>query len=206
MMVRSATVAAYRARVLSLLVALNVLGGCASAPVGPAASTEAASSDATPVAPGATAVKTATRAEPESEPQAESRPELPAAGLRAAQEAFDRGDHVAAMHEWESVAVNAASARDRAHALLGMLTLRVLPSSTLVDPRAAEALMAGFEQHVRENSLRDEFGLDVALLRALLVHGRELATLRNSNRALRADLAARDALIRKLRALSVGGN
>lgn len=204
MMAHSAAVAAHRARVLSLLVALNVLGGCASAPVGPAASTEAASSDATPVAPVATAVKTATRGEPE--PHTGPRPELPAAGLRAAQEAFDRGDHVAAMHEWESVAVNAASARDRAHALLGMLTLRVLPSSTLVDPRAAEALMAGFEQHVRENSLHDEFGLDIALLRTLLVHGRELATLRNSNRALRADLAARDALIRKLRALSVGGN
>lgn len=205
-MARSATPAAHQVRVLSLLVALNVLGGCAGAPVERTASTEAAS-DATPVTPVATAVKMATRAEPESEPpQAESQLELPAAGLRAAQEAFDRGDHVAAMHEWEGVAANAASARDRAHALLGILTLRVLPSSTLVDPRTAEALIAEFEQHVRKNSLHDEFGLDIALLRTLLAHGRELATLRDANRTLSADLAARDALIRKLRALSVEGN
>ncbi len=200
MIPRSAASAAHRTRVLSLLLALNVVGGCATAPMELPPSTEMPSATM-PVAPLPTAVKMAGHAEAEPERQPEPR----AAGLHAAQEALDRGDYVAAMREWESVAAGAPSARDRAHALLGMVMLRVLPSSTLVDPRAAEVVIAEFERHVRENVLRDEFGIDIALLHVLAARERELAALRDANRTLSADLAAREALIRKLRALSVDG-
>ena len=124
--------------------------------------------------------------------------------LHAAQEAFDQGDYAVAMREWESVATGTASPRERAQALLGMALLRVLPASVFTDPQAAESLLGEFERHVREHALRDEFGVDVVILRALASSARELATLHRENRALRSDLAAREELIRKLRALSVG--
>lgn len=124
--------------------------------------------------------------------------------LHAAQEAFDQGDYAVAMREWESVATGTASPRERAQALLGMALLRVLPASVFTDPQAAESLLGEFERHVREHALHDEFGVDVVILRALASSARELATLHRENRALRSDLAAREELIRKLRALSVG--
>lgn len=181
-------------RLAAVACALGALAACASAPV------------PQPQAPRAKVAE-------EPEVTAEHRAPEPVAavaepapaGLQAALAAFERGDHAAALRAWEEVAAQSPSARERAHALLGMVLLRVLPSSALADPQEAAALVARLEQHVNDGGLRAEFVVELELLRLLAARERELATARDANRALGAELAARENLIRKLRALSVDG-
>lgn len=184
-------------RAVVLLLLAGLLGGCAAVPVEPAPP-EASIAVQEPAAARAESVTEA------SEPR-DARPDPAAPGLQAALEALERNDHAAAMQAWEDVLEQAASAEDQARALLGMVLLRLLPSSAFSDPQAAGSLVDRFDRHVREHGLRREFVAEVELLRLLLARERDLQVLRASNRALSADLEARDNLIRKLRALSVDG-
>ncbi len=181
-------------RLAAVACALGALAACASAPV------------PQPQAPRVKVVEepelTAEHGAPE--PVAAVAEPVPA-GLQAALAAFERGDHAAALRAWEEVAARSTSTREVAHALLGMVLLRVLPSSALLDPREEAALVARLEQHVNDAGLRTEFAVELELLRLLAARERDLATTREANRALGAELAARENLIRKLRALSVDG-
>ena len=137
------------------------------------------------------------------QPPAEAPRALPT-DLQLAQAAFDRGDHAVALQTWEKVLAAEPSVGDGVRARLGIMLLRLSPSSALADRRAAGTLLAELEREVRDNGLYDEFALDMALLRALMSQESEITKLAESNQALRAELAAREALIRKLRELSSG--
>lgn len=182
-------------RAATLLFLAWLLGGCVAVPVEPAPP----ETSIVLQEPAALGAEPATEAvEPRDE-----RPDPAVTGLQAALEALERNDHAAAMQAWEDVLEQAPSAEDQARAMLGMVLLRLLPSSAFADPQAAGSLVERFDRHVREHGLRREFVAEVELLRLLLVRERDLQVLRASNRALNADLEARDNLIRKLRALSV---
>ena len=125
--------------------------------------------------------------------------------LRQALAAFERGDHKTALLFYERVLGRAEDPRVQLRALMCMAMLRMMPSSKVADPKAAAIVVREFEKRVRENDLRHEFFGEFELLRMLAARESELRALRDTNRKLDAQLAAKDELVRQLRALSVDG-
>ena len=125
--------------------------------------------------------------------------------LRQASAAWERGDHKSALLFYERVLGRATEPRDQVRALIGMATLRLAPSSAVAAAAAAAVVMRELEMRLAAHELRHEFFAQVELLRLLQAREAEMQALRESNRKLAAQLAAKDELVRQLRALSVDG-
>jgi len=125
--------------------------------------------------------------------------------LRQASAAWERGDHKSALLFYERVLGRATEPRQQVRALIGMAALRMAPSSGVADAAAAAVVMRELEMRLAAHELRHEFFAQVELLRLLQAREGEMQALRESNRKLAAQLAAKDELVRQLRALSVDG-
>ena len=126
--------------------------------------------------------------------------------LRQAATAWERGDHKSALLFYERVLGRATEPREQVRALIGMATLRLTPASKVEDAAAAGVVMRELELRLAASELRHEFFAQVELLRLLQSHAGEVQALRDANRKLSADLAAKNELVRQLRALSVGAD
>ena len=125
--------------------------------------------------------------------------------LRQASAAWERGDHKSALLFYERVLGRAAQPRDQVRALIGMATLRLMPSSKVADSAAAAVVLRELDLRLAAHDLRHEYYGQLALLRLLQAREGEMQALRESNRKLAAQLAAKEELVRQLRALSVDG-
>ena len=81
-----------------------------------------------------------------------------------------------------------------------------MPASKVEDAAAAGVVMRELERRLAGSELRHEFFAQVELLRLLQAHADVMQALRETNRKLSADLAAKNELVRQLRALSVGAD
>ncbi len=126
--------------------------------------------------------------------------------LRQASAAWERGDHQSALLFYERVLGRAGEPRDQVRALIGMAALRLVPASTVADATAAAVVMRELDLRLAEHELHHEYFVQRELLRLLQAREGEMRALRESNRKLAAQLAAKDALVRQLRALSVDGD
>ena len=104
-----------------------------------------------------------------------------------------------------SVLGRAEQPREQVRALIGMATLRLMPSSKVADSAAAAVVMRELDLRLAAHELRHEFHAQLELLRLLQAREGEMQALRESNRKLAAQLAAKEELVRQLRALSVDG-
>ena len=125
--------------------------------------------------------------------------------LRQASAAWERGDHKSALLFYERVLGRAEQPREQVRALIGMATLRLMPSSKVADSAAAAVVMRELDLRLAAHELRHEFHAQLELLRLLQAREGEMQALRESNRKLAAQLAAKEELVRQLRALSVDG-
>lgn len=125
--------------------------------------------------------------------------------LRQASAAWERGDHKSALLFYERVLGRAEQPREQVRALIGMATLRLMPSSKVADSAAAAVVMRELDLRLAAHELRHEFHAQLELLRLLQTREGEMQALRESNRKLAAQLAAKEELVRQLRALSVDG-
>ena len=125
--------------------------------------------------------------------------------LRQAAAAWERGDHQSALLLYERVLGRATEPRDQVRALIGMATLRLMPSSKVADAAAAAVVMRELDLRLAAHDLRHEYYAQLELLRLLQAREGEMQALRESNRKLAAQLKAKDELVRQLRALSVDG-
>lgn len=171
-----------------------VLAGCQGVPP------EAPAPEPAPVARPAAAPATLPDAVPE---QVAEDYEM---ALRQAATAWERGDHKSALLFYERVLGRAAAPREQVRALIGMATLRLMPASKVEDAVAAGVVMRELDRRLAGSDLRHEFFAQVELLRLLQAHAGEMQALRETNRKLSADLAAKNELVRQLRALSVGAD
>jgi len=126
--------------------------------------------------------------------------------LREALAALDRNDHEAAMLSYERVLARAEDPRDQVRALISLAMLRMLPSSSVVDMEAATIVMEELDRRIQAHDLRAEFFGEIDLLRLLRDKDARRRALEGANEKLRGDLAAKDDLIRQLRALTVEGD
>ena len=129
-------------------------------------------------------------------------PEL-APELRAAWMAFKAGDYERAMLGYEHIAGNAGDPRMQIRALISLAMIRLLPSSKMHDADAARVVLDELDKRIGQSALRYEFFGELELLEMVASQDAALAAERNRVARLRKDLAARDELIRQLRALSV---
>jgi hypothetical protein len=166
--------------------ALNLLLIFALVP-GPATSLAVAAPEA--AAPGA--------------PAARPFPEDFDALLRESWRALRMGDSERAMLGYERVLARADDSRVQVRALISIAIARLLPSSSAFDPEAGQLAMEELERRIRLYGLEQEFFGQVELLRLVASQDRELKSLREGNARLKKDLAARDRLLKELRALSV---
>lgn len=125
--------------------------------------------------------------------------------LRQAGAAWERGDHKSALLFYERVLGRATEPHDQVCALIGMATLRLMPSSQVADAAAGAVVMRELDLRLAAHDLRHEYYGQLALLRLLQAREGEMQALRESNRKLAAQLKAKDELVRQLRALSVDG-
>lgn len=123
--------------------------------------------------------------------------------LRESWRALRMGDSERAMLGYERVLARADDSRVQVRALICIATARLLPSSSAFDAQAGQLAMEELERRIRLYGLEQEFFGQVDLLRLVASQERELRTLREGNRRLKRDLAARDRLVEELRALSV---
>lgn len=125
------------------------------------------------------------------------------ATLRQAWEALRAGDYEGAMFAYERVLARADDADQQIRALICLAMVRLVPSSKVQDPEAARIVLAELERRIDLYGLRYAYFGEVELLRLLAEQGKQLDQLRDERARLRKELAARDALIAQLRALSV---
>lgn len=123
--------------------------------------------------------------------------------LSEAWRALRMGDSERAMLGYERVLARADDSRVQVRALISIAIARLLPSSSAFDPEAGQLAMEELERRIRLYGLEQEFFGQVELLRLVASQDRELKSLREGNRRLKKDLAARDRLLEELRALSV---
>jgi len=126
-----------------------------------------------------------------------------ASELRAAWEAFRAGDYERARLGYERVAGRADEPRIQIRALISLAMIRLLPSSKVHDVDAARVILGELERRIEDSGLRYEFFGELELLALVAKQDAALSAERASGARLRKELAARDALIRQLRALSV---
>ena len=136
-------------------------------------------------------------------PAPASREQYYATELREAWAAFDKGDYERAMLGYERVVARAEEPRIQIRALISLAMIRMLPSSKMQDDVAARVVLDELERRIESSGLRYEFFGEIELLELLAKQDQELLTERAKSDRLRKDLAARDAVIKKLRALSV---
>ena len=184
-------------RVLPCVIALGLLAGCQSTMTG---------IDDEPA-------QTALIAAPvESRPAAEPLPAKPVSPrenyqqlLRDAYAALQRGDHVAAQQGYERVLSRTDDPRDQVRALISLAMIRLMPSSKAYDVDAAGIIMGELDRRIALHGLQYEYFGELELLQLIQKRERELGAARASAEQLRRDLAAREELIRQLRALTVDG-
>lgn len=123
--------------------------------------------------------------------------------LREALAALEQGDQQGALALYRRLLADDVPPPAQARALVCIAVLQLTPGSALKDPQAAARTLRELEQRVSTNDLAWEFSADLELLRLLQAREGDLRTLRESNRRLAAELAAKQELIRQLRALSV---
>ncbi len=123
--------------------------------------------------------------------------------LRESWRALRMGDSERAMVGYERVLARADDSRVQVRALISIAVARLLPSSSAFDPEAGQLAMQELEKRIRLYGLEQEFFGQVELLALVASQDRELRSLREANRRLKKDLAARDRLVKELRALSV---
>ena len=125
--------------------------------------------------------------------------------LRDAHAAQQRGDYATAMRGYERMLATAHDSRNQVRALISIAMIRLLPSSKVHDPVAATVVMQELQRRVTAHNLQHEFFGELELLQLLMVREKELQGLRASDARLRREIAAKEQLIRQLRALTVGG-
>jgi len=130
-------------------------------------------------------------------------PEDAQALLLEAQAALRSGNEQGALQLCDRVRGSAVPARVQAGALVCIATVRFTPGAKLADAQAGSRALAALEQLVREQDVAEQFAPAMEILRRLQSSESGARALREQNRKFEADLAARDKLIRDLRALSV---
>jgi hypothetical protein len=140
------------------------------------------------------------RAEPQAAPPQST---YYASELRAAYEAFHAGDHERAVQGYERVAGRADEPRIQIRALISLAMMRLMPSSKVHDVEAARVILGELDRRIDSAGLRYEFFGEIELLELVAKQDAALLAERAAGGRLRKELAARDALIRQLRALSV---
>lgn len=141
-------------------------------------------------------------AQPRPRPLTESREDYTAM-LRQAWEALRAGDYEGAMFAYERVLARADDSDQQIRALICLAMVRLMPSSEVHDLEAARIVLAELDRRIDLYGLRYAYFGEVELLRLLAEQGRQIDKLRDEQARLRKELAARDALIAQLRALSV---
>jgi hypothetical protein len=126
-----------------------------------------------------------------------------ASELRAAYEAYHAGDFERAVQGYERVVGRADEPRIQVRALISLAMIRLMPSSKMHDVVAARVILEELDRRIDAAGLRYEFFGEIELLELVAKQDAALVAERAAGGRLRKELAARDALIRQLRALSV---
>jgi hypothetical protein len=126
--------------------------------------------------------------------------------LRAAHAALQRGDYKQALLDYERVLGRADDPRDQIRALISVAMIRMTPSYGVNDAAAAGIVMAELERRIAKYQLQYEFFGELELLNLIRQREREWREARAVAEKLKRDLAAREELIRQLRAVTVEGN
>jgi hypothetical protein len=172
-----------------------VLGGCAGTPA--VVNMLGESGDATPSMTGPAPSRA------RGAPARAASDSYYATELRSAYMAFASGDYERAMLGYERVVGRAEEPRIQIRALICLAMIRTLPSSKMHDAVAASVILDELERRIEASGLRYEFFGELELLELVVKQDAALLAERANTTRLRKDLAARDAVIKKLRALSV---
>jgi hypothetical protein len=126
--------------------------------------------------------------------------------LRNAHAALQRGDYQQALLDYERVLGRADDPRDQIRALISVAKIRLTPSYGVNDAAAAGIVLAELDRRIAKYQLQYEFFGELELLNLVRQRERELREARAAAEKLKRDLAAREELIRQLRAVTVDSN